>query len=210
MISHLRGILARKNDLSSSVEVDVNGVWYEVDLPAFVWRALEDSAIGEPVDLEIFYFLTTNAPIPRLIGFQREVERDFFKKLISVPNVGATTATRALEYSVSTIARWIEAGDVAQLTRLPGIGKRSADTIVAQLRGKVTEEAILADEGFDKPEAARTAAASDVTRDTIDALIGLGYARGEAERLVQQVEAEGEPVSVEDAIRAVFKRMNTA
>lgn len=210
MISHLRGVLARKNELASSLELDVGGVWYEVDLPAFVWRALEESAIGDPIELDIFYFLTTNAPIPRLIGFQREIERDFFKKLISVPNVGATTATHALAFSVSTIARWIEAGDVAQLTKLPGIGKRSAETIVAQLRGKVTEEALLADEGFDKPDTPRKPEASEVSRDTIDALLGLGYNRGEAERLVQQVSAESEPTTVEEAIRAVFRRLNPA
>jgi len=73
--------------------IDANGVWYEVELPAFVWRALEDREIGEELDIETFYFLTQNAPIPRLIGFQREVEREFFKKLITVPNVGPTTAT---------------------------------------------------------------------------------------------------------------------
>jgi len=210
MISHLRGVLARKNELASSVEVDVGGVWYEVDLPAFVWRAMEEAVPGDPVELEIFYFLTANAPIPRLIGFQREVEREFFKKLIGVPNVGATTATRALAYSVSTMARWIETGDVAQLTKLPGIGKRSAETIVAQLRGKVTEEALLADEGFDKPEAPKAADVTDVQRDTVDALISLGYNRSEAERLVAQATADSEPASVEEAIRAVFRRLNPA
>ncbi len=208
MISHLHGRLARKNEIESSVEVDVGGVWYEVELPAFVWRALEDRAIGEEVDLETFYFVTTNAPIPRLIGFLREVEREFFKKLVTVPNVGPTTATKALVFSVSTIAGWIESGDTAQLSRLPSIGKRTSETIVAQLRGKVTEEALLADEGFDKPEAQRPAGANDVARDAIDALQGLGYGRAEAERLVQQIEAEGAPASVEDALRAVFRRLN--
>src|SRR5205823_10811058 len=111
---------------------------------------------------------TQNAPIPRLIGFQRVVERKFFEKLITVPNVGPTTATRALAFSVSAIARWIEAGDTAALGRLPGIGKRSAETIVAQLRGKVTEEALLADEGFDRPEPPKSEAPSAVAQDTVD------------------------------------------
>jgi Holliday junction DNA helicase RuvA len=208
LISHLHGTLARKNDLASSVEVDVGGIWYEVELPAFVWRALEDRPVGADVELETFYFVTANAPIPRLIGFLREVEREFFKKLIAVPNVGPTTATKALVFSVSTIARWIEAGDTAALGRLPAIGRRSAETIVAQLRGKVTEEALLADEGFDKPEPPRPIGASDVARDTVEALVGLGYSRAEADRLVQQVETEGTPASVEEAIRAVFKRVN--
>ncbi|HWC30784.1 MAG TPA: OB-fold domain-containing protein, partial [Dehalococcoidia bacterium] len=71
MISHLRGRLARKNELASSVEIDVGGVWYEVELPAFVWRALEDREVDEELELETFYFVTQNAPIPRLIGFLR-------------------------------------------------------------------------------------------------------------------------------------------
>jgi Holliday junction DNA helicase RuvA len=208
VISHLRGTLARKNDVASSVEVDVGGVWYEVELPAFVWRALEDTSVGAPVELETFYFVTANAPIPRLIGFQRLVEREFFEKLIAVPNVGPTTATKALAFSVSTIARWIESGDTAALGRLPAIGKRTAETIVAQLRGKVTEEALLADEGFDTPAAPVTAGPSDVARDAIDALVALGYGRSEADRLVREVEADSAPSTVEEAIRAVFRRLN--
>ena len=210
MISHLKGRLARKNETASTVEIDVGGVWYEVDLPAFVWRALEDREVGEELELETYYFVTQNAPIPRLIGFQRVVERAFFEKLITVPNVGPTTATRALAFSVSAIARWIEAGDTAALGRLPAIGKRSAETIVAQLRGKVTEEALLADEGFDRPEPVKQEAPSEVAQDTIDALVALGYSRTEAEKLVQQVEADSAPETVEDAIRAVFRRLNPA
>lgn len=208
MISHLRGILARKNEIASSLEIDVGGVWYRVELPAFVWRAMEEKGIGDEVELETFYFVTQNAPIPRLIGFQREVERGFFEKLITVPNIGPTTATKALEFSVSTIARWIEGGEVTQITKLPGIGKRSAETMVAQLRGKVTEEALLADEGFDKPEPAKAAGPSDIARDAIDALITLGYTRTDAERLVAQVESESEPGTVEEIIRGVFRKLN--
>jgi Holliday junction DNA helicase RuvA len=208
LISHLRGRLARKNDLTSSVELDVGGVWYSVELPAFVWRALEDREVGDEVEIETFYFVTTNAPIPRLIGFQRNVERGFFEKLITVPNVGPTTATKALAFSVSTIARWIESGDTVALSKLPAIGKRTAETMVAQLRGKVTVEALLADEGFDQTPKPAAVAPSDVGRDTTEALVSLGYGRSEAERLVAQVEAESEPTTVEEAIRAVFRKLN--
>jgi Holliday junction DNA helicase RuvA len=208
VISHLKGRLARKNEKASTVELDVHGVWYEVELPAFVWRALEDREVDSEIELETFYFVTQNAPIPRLIGFQRNIERSFFEKLIQVPNVGPTTATRALAFSVSAIARWIEAGDTTALAKLPAIGKRSAETIVAQLRGKVTEEALLADEGFDRPETPRPPEPSAVGRDAMDALIALGYNRTEAERLVAQVEAEDAPQTVEEAIRGVFRRLN--
>jgi Holliday junction DNA helicase RuvA len=207
VISHLRGVLARRNQVASSVEVDVNGVWYEVELPAFVWRALETVPDGSDLELEVFYFLTANAPIPRLIGFQREVEREFFKKLVTVPNVGPTTATKALVFSVSTIARWIEAGDTAQLAKLPAIGRRTAETIVAQLRGRVVEEALLADEGFETPPAKVTPSQDEVLKDAAEALVGLGYTRTDADRLVREVDAEFAPTTVEDAIRAVFRKI---
>jgi Holliday junction DNA helicase RuvA len=207
MISHLKGTLARKNESASSVELDVGGVWYEVELPAFVWQALDGAQPGDLLELETFYFVAANAPIPRLIGFQREVEREFFKKLVSVPNVGPTTATKALVTSVSTIARWIESGDTASLGKLPGVGKRTAETIVAQLRGKVSEEALLADEGFGPPgKAAPPEAASEVLKDAAEALVGLGYSRGEADRILREVgAAETAPESVEDVIRAALR-----
>lgn len=208
MITHLRGTLARKSEAAAAIEVDVGGVWYRVELPAFVWRALEDRAVGSPIELETFYFVAANAPIPRLIGFLRAVERDFFEKLIAVPNVGPTTAAKALVFSVSTIARWIEAGDTAQLAKLPGLGRRTAETIVAQLRGKVTEEALLADERFAEPPKPAELAPSDVARDTVEALLALGYTRTEASRLVQEVESESAPETVEEAIRAVFRKVN--
>ena len=108
MISHLKGVLARKNEAASSVEVDVGGVWYEVELPAFVWQALEDAEAGSGVELETFYFATANAPVPRLIGFQREREREFFKKLVSVPNVGPTTATKPSIVTVTDSSASVE------------------------------------------------------------------------------------------------------
>jgi holliday junction DNA helicase RuvA len=207
MIAHLKGRLKRKDEHACSVQIDVNGVWYEVELPAFVWRSIESLEEESPIELEIFYYVTSNNPIPRLIGFQREIERVFFKKLIDVPRVGPSVAARALVFSVSTIARWIEQEDTVSLRGLPGIAQRTADTIVAHLRGKVVEEALLADERYDQPPA--LAHPSDVARDAIEALVALGYTRTEADRLVQQAEADGPASTVEEALRAVFRKLNT-
>ena len=208
MISHLCGTLARKNEAASSIELDVGGVWYEVELPAFIWQELDGAEPGDPLELETFYFVTSNAPIPRLIGFQREMEREFFKKLVSVPNVGPTTATKALVMSVSTIARWIESGDTNALSKLPGVGKRTAETIVAQLRGKVTQEALLAEEAGGPSGRAEGAAAteSEVLKDAVEALVGLGYTRTEAERILREVGEAEQPETVEAAIRGALRR----
>jgi Holliday junction DNA helicase RuvA subunit len=205
MISHIEGVLKKKNSEEPSIEVDVNGIWYEIDLPVFVWRTFEGVEVGESVSLETFYYVAERQPIPKLVGFRREVERDFFKKFIEVPRVGPTTATKALVYSVSTIAWWIENGDVASIKRLPGIASRMADTIVAQLKGKVYAEAILEDEHFDSPEPKAPPPTLDaVQTEVVEGLVQLGWQRREASRVVEEIVRNQALESAEEIIRAVF------
>lgn len=208
MISHLHGILRKKNEEEMSLEVEVKGVWYEVFLPMFVWRAFEDAELDEEIELDTFYYAAERQPIPKLIGFKRPVEREFFARFIEVPDVGATRALKALVFSVSTIACWIEEGDVASLRRLPGIGARTAETIVARLRGKVTPFALLRDEGFaEMPEAAAALTSEEVRRDAVGGMVGLGFSQREASTLVEEITREQALASVEEVIRAVFERM---
>jgi len=208
MISHLHGILRKKNEEEMSLEVEVNGVCYEVFLPMFVWRAFEDAELDGEIELDTFYYAAERQPIPKLIGFKRPVEREFFARFIEVPDVGATRALKALVFSVSTIACWIEEGDVASLRRLPGIGARTAETIVARLRGKVTPFALLRDEGFaEMPEAAAALTSEQVRRDAVAGMVGLGFSQREASTLVEEITREQALGSVEEVIRAVFQRM---
>ncbi len=207
MISHLHGILRKKNDEEMSLEVEVNGVCYEVFLPMFVWRAFEDAELDGEIELDTFYYAAERQPIPKLIGFKRPAEREFFKKFIDVPDVGPTKALRALVFSVSAMARWIEEGDVASLGRLPGIGGRTAGKIVAELRGKVTSFALLRDEGFaEMPEAAELAS-EEVKRDAVAGMVGLGFSQREASSLVEEITREQALGSVEGVVRAVFERL---
>jgi Holliday junction DNA helicase RuvA len=107
---------------------------------------------------------------------------------------------------VSTIARWIEAGDAASLGRLPGVGARSADKIVAHLKGKVVEEALLRDEGFEEmPAREAIMTPQEVRDDAVAGLVSLGFGRGEATRLVDKTAREEALESVEEIIRAVFR-----
>ncbi len=208
MISHLHGILRKKNDEEMSLEVEVNGVCYEVFLPMFVWRAFEDAELDGEIELDTFYYAAERQPIPKLVGFKRPVEREFFKRFIEVPDVGATRALKALVFSVSTIACWIEEGDTASLRRLPGIGARTAETIVARLRGKVTPFALLRDEGFaEMPAAAAALTSEQVRRDAVAGMVGLGFSHREASTLVEDITREQALGSVEEVIRAVFERM---
>lgn len=206
MISHIHGTLKKKNPGDQpSIEVDVGGIWYEIDLPVFVWRGFEDQELDTEVDLETFYYVSERQPTPRIVGFTREIERDFFKKFIEVPKVGPSMATKALIFSVSTVAAWIENEDKASLKSLPGIGTRTADTIIAQLKGKVYEEAILQDEQFDsdapKPEAPTL---DGVKVQVVEGLARLGFQRAEAGRLVDQIIKEQALDDPEEIIRAVF------
>jgi Holliday junction DNA helicase RuvA len=207
VISHLTGTISKKHDDRQSIEILINGVGYDVHLPNFVWRALEDTPIGEEVSLEIFYHVPERQPTPMLVGFQRDVERDFFRKLVEVPDLGPVKAMRALAYSVSTIATWIEQGDEKALRRLPGVGERLAKTMVAHLKGKVVEEALLQDEHFaGPPPKEEPPSLTEVQQLAIEGLVRLGYKHGEAQRWVEEVSGDGQPGEVEEIIRAVFAR----
>ena len=205
MISHLTGTLTKKHQERQAIELSVNGVGYEVLLPTFVWRSLEETPLGQEATLEIFYHVPERQPTPMLVGFTREVEREFFKKLVEVPDLGPMKAMRALAFSVSTIATWIERGDEKSLRALPGIGERLAKTMVAHLNGKVVEEALLQDEGFAAPPPKEgPPSLSEVQQLAVAGLVRLGYREGDASRWVADVTGEGEPAEVEEIIRAVF------
>ena len=216
MISRIRGQVVDWHEETQSVEIDVGseagGLVYEVRLPTAVWLALEDSRPGE-LDLFTHYHVPDRAPVPVLIGFLRQTERDFFRKLIGVPQMGVSKAQQALAASVSTIAQAIEAEDRRTLVQLPGIGQRQADRIIADLKGKVTAEALLVDERFDA-NAQRPARASDeVAADAVEALIGLGYTRRDADRWVAAILGAPDapqPTSTESLLRAVLEHIGSS
>ena len=205
MISHLTGAISKKHEGRQAIEITIHGVGYEVQLPTFVWRALEETPLGGEVSLEIYYHVPERQPTPMLVGFQRDIERDFFRKLVEVPDLGPTKAMRALVYSVSTIATWIEQADERSLKSLPGIGERLAKTMVAHLKGKVVQEALLQDEHFAGPKPkGGPPSMSEVQQLAVAGLVRLGYKEAEASRWVEQVSKDGEPVEPEELIRAVF------
>lgn len=205
MISHLTGAITKRHEARQAIEIMISGVGYEVALPTFVWRALEQTPLGDAVSLEIFYHVPERQPTPMLVGFQRDIERDFFRKLVEVPDLGPTKAMRALVYSVSTIATWIEQGDERALRSLPGIGERLAKTMVAHLKGKVVQEALLLDEHFaGPPPKTGPPSLSEMQQLAVAGLVRLGYKESDASKWVQQVSKDGEAPDVEEIIRAVF------
>jgi Holliday junction DNA helicase RuvA len=212
MITHLTGHLARMDIAGPTVEVDVQGVRYEVLVPLFLWPELpgpavtEDGAASPEVALHIFYSASATQPVPVLVGFLRRAERDFFRKFVTVEGIGPAKAAKAMTVSVSTIARAIEQEDRAALTRLPGIGARAADKVIATLRGKVVAEAALQDGGISQPVDARVMGETRLVEDAVGAIVALGFTRGDARRWVDEARA-ADPLlqTVEDLTLAVLR-----
>jgi Holliday junction DNA helicase RuvA len=205
MISYIKGTIIRFDKDNSKIVVDVNGVGYEILLPAFVMRSLVDQSKkeGEPVILQTYYHVSERQPRPVLVGFNSEFERRFFEKLIAVEDIGPTKAAKALVFSVSTVANAIEDGDAKVLEKMPGIGARTAQKIIATLREKVAEFALLRDEGYNSmPQVVR----KDLTEETIEVLTGLGYKRAEAKLKVEEALGRNPGVKdIEELIRDVFR-----
>lgn len=203
-----------------SVEVDVGGVRYEVVVPLFLWSEVQamageqdlsgDGPAGPPIGFHIFYSASVNQPVPVLVGFLRRAERDFFRKFITVEGMGPTKAAKAMNVSVSTIARAIEQEDRATLTRLPGVGPRAADKIIATLRGKVTAEAALKDSGIAQAVDVRRLQESRIVADVVDTIAALGYPRGDARRWVEDAHATDPTLTtVEELTLAVLRGRDT-
>ncbi|MCL0076201.1 Holliday junction branch migration protein RuvA [Dehalococcoidia bacterium] len=205
MISYIKGTIRGIDNETSKVVVDVNGVGYEVLLPLFVMRSLTDRGKeeGEEIALQIYYHVSERQPRPVLVGFNNDFERRFFEKLIGVEDIGPSKAARAFVFSVSTVANAIESGDAQVLQRMPGIGSRTAQKIIATLKEKVAEFALLKDEGYDSmPAVAR----KDIKDEAVEVLAGLGYKRADAKLKVE--EALGQNPGLKDAeglIREVFR-----
>ena len=211
MIAYVHGTLKRK--LADRVVVDVHGLGYEVFLPQFVMRSLDERPIGEHLELEIYYHVTDRQIRPTLIGFNNGFEKRFFEKFITVEDIGPQKAARALIVSVSTMAQAIESEDIALLRKLPGIGERTAKKIVATLRGKVTEEALLRDEGFRvlPTDGLTPVSPPQLEEDVVEVLLELGYRRPEAiEKVRSAMKRRPDVASPEELIREVYRGQGTS
>ena len=178
MIGYLEGALLKKE--RDRILLLANQVGYEVLLPVFVMETLRTKSIGEKISLYIFHQQTERQPKPVLIGFNLEVEREFFQHFISVEAIGAMKAVKALDISVREIARAIEAKDVQKLKQLKGIGERTARKIIATLEGKMDKFALIR-----KAEKVKMPVEEDAAKQVMDVLVGqLGYRVSDAKRMI--------------------------
>ena len=167
--------------------MDVGGVAYELDVPMSTFYSLP--ATGEAVSL--YTHLVVREDAHTLYGFATLEERTVFRQLIRISGVGARTALAVLSgLSVNDLARAVTLQDAAPLTRVPGIGKKTAERLLLELKGKLAEASATAAGG----------AASDV----VNALVSLGYSDKEALAAVKDL-SPGMPVA--EAIRAALKAL---
>lgn len=188
MIGRLVGVLIDKSP--PTVVVDVNGIGYEVDVPMSTFYQLP--AVSERVALLTHFVVREDAQ--QLYGFLTSAERGAFRELIRISGVGARTALSVLSgLSVAELAEAVTRQDGARLTRIPGIGKKTAERLLLELKGRL---------GADLGTPA--AAASDASADVVHALLALGYNEREASGAVRQLPSG---TSVSDGIRLALKSL---
>ena len=178
MIGYIEGKILKKED--ERILVLASQVGYDILLPAFVMETLASQNVGDEIALYIFYQQTERQPKPVLIGFNLEAEKEFFQSFISVEDIGPLKAVKALSVPVSEVADAIENRDVKSLTRLKGIGARTAQKIIASLEGKMGKFALI--RKADKPE---TKAAEDFPEQVFEVLVKqLGHKTSDAKQMV--------------------------
>ncbi len=202
MIASLSGTLMQKHP--TSIIVDVQGVGYEVRIPVSTYYDLGE--IGSPVSLSVYTYVREDAL--HLYGFRTQREKDLFMQLITVGGVGPKLAITILSgLSVDDLVMAIRTNALARLSSIPGIGKKTAERLVVELRDKLaglsTPEAEAA---FEKTVA--TEAADEVIReDVISALLNLGYSRSAAEQAVTAALSEVADRSTEKILRQALKKL---
>lgn len=197
MIGRLRGTLVWKRP--PALLVDVNGVGYEVEAPMTTFYSLPEA--GQPLTLHTHLVVREDAHL--LFGFMNEAERTLFRTLLKVNGVGAKMALAILSgMSADTFARCVRDNDVASLVRLPGIGKKTAERLIIEMRDRfaaVSDQAASVGSTVTMPH--------NPLNDAVSALIALGYKPQEASRMVNGVEAEG--LASEEIIRRALKAAAT-
>jgi Holliday junction DNA helicase RuvA len=190
VIAHLRGRVLRK--APQEVVVDVGGVGYRVAIPVSTFYRVGDE--GDELNLRIHTHVREDALA--LFGFLTAAEHEVFERLIAVAGVGPRLALGILSgIDVGDFVSALRSNDLARLTRIPGVGKKTAERLVLELKDKMP--ALLAG----TPEAAAPAPPASPKDDLLSALANLGYSRLEVERAVDRALAEGGGGRFEDLLR---------
>lgn len=188
MIGRLTGVLAEKSP--PQLLVDVNGVGYELNVPMSTFYNLP--ALGERVTLLTHFVVREDAQ--QLFGFLSGDERATFRELVKISGVGPRTALAILSgLSVAELAQAVARQDSGRLVKVPGIGKKTAERLLLELKGKLA------------PDLAPATAATDAQADIVQALMALGYNDRDAAAALKALPAD---IGVADGIKAALRSLS--
>jgi len=197
MIAFLRGRVLEKQP--NRIIIDVQGVGYELQVPLSTYYDVGDE--GADVTVRVYTHVREDAL--QLYGFLTELERQLFERLLGVSGIGPKLAVAVLSGLDSRdLIAAVQRGDVARLTAIPGVGKKTAERIVLELRDRLSQMAAPV------PQAAPAATAADRMRsDLVSALQNLGYHRPQAEKAVDATLSATPDATFETALRHVLREM---
>lgn len=206
MIGRIAGILLEKNP--PTITIDVQGLGYEVDVPMSTFYNLP--ATGERVVLHTHFVVREDAQL--LFGFASESERAAFRQLLKISGIGARTALAVLSgLSVDELNRAVTLQEVGRLVKIPGIGKKTAERLLLELRDKLPKihggGGLAAQVGAGETASGSAAAAPDPLSDVLNALLALGYNEREA---LGAMKALSPDVAVGEGIRHALKLLSKA
>jgi Holliday junction DNA helicase RuvA len=199
MIGQLRGVLAAKRP--NQVLVDVAGVGYEVEIPLSTFYGLPDLR----GDVSLLIYTHVREDQITLFGFLSTREKHFFELLLSVSGIGPSVALKVLSgLSTDELIPAVQKGDLAQLTRIPGVGKKTAERIVLELRDKMAALASREATGARGDVAGPGGTVGDV----ISALLNLGYQRAAVEKSVAAAGKGGVGPTFESLLKAALQQLS--
>ena len=206
MIAHLSGTLLSKQ--ATSVIVDVSGVGYEVNIPLSTFYDLEDT--GSKVQLRIFTHVKEDAL--QLYGFKTARERELFINFISVSGIGPKLGIALLSgMSADELIASIKSNNLARLTLIPGVGKKTAERLIVDLREKMAalSTAQLEEATGAPQQAADVSSADNVRSEALSGLMNLGYQRSAAEKAIDSSLSEGGDISVESVLKRSLRKLGS-
>jgi Holliday junction DNA helicase RuvA len=196
MIGHLSGTILEKHP--NQIMLDVGGVGYDVQIPISTYSALADT--GAAASLRIHTHVREDAIV--LFGFSTAEEKALFERLISVSGIGPKLALAVLSgLPTAGLVTAIRSSDIAALVRIPGVGKKTAERMVLELKDKLAGVEVAG-------KAAATAESGPdynaLDKDVLSALVNLGCARPAAEEAIRKVKEKGQPAAFEAYFRAAL------
>jgi len=204
MIAHLSGTLLSKEP--NQVIVDVGGVGYDVTIPLSTFYDLDD----QKSDVQLLIYTHVKEDALQLYGFKTANERKLFVHFISVSGVGPKLGIALLSHmKAEELIESIKSNNLARLTQIPGVGRKTAERLVVDLRDKMIQlsQAQVAEETGVRPETTYVSSEDTARADALSALLNLGYQRSGAEKAIDAALAEGGDVTVESILQRSLKKL---